>query len=602
MASPDELAQAYVVLGRLARDDGDATLAIKWLEAGLAKSQLPALKSELLTELGGLELKRRDWKAAMARFEAAIKASPADIDAHTGLGSAELGAGSPLRARKSSETARRFLDAEKLKKDRSAAEVERTHERTARLMSLRGRIFAHPEVNETADSVDAFRVAIEASRAIASEKAREIQAEVYVHYIQGLLARKSFNDALTVLRDAQKVIPDAPAVTAGFGDVYFEQAEYRAAEEAYKKTIAKAPNFVSAHFNLARVYGQTGRPALAQKALDLVQKLDPHYPGLRLELALNFRQQKRLADALNQFNLAIKENPKDPFLLIQIARANFDAGGRDALLDARRYLDQVVQQNPGIIEARYWRGRTLIALHAAGGEPNPQRLLLEAQDDLKAVTEKIAMNGVYRLWYAKTFDYLGNGTDALYHYEQAATLLTKDRNEVDIIEAQFRAARIRFAREELPAAKLLLDAILKRTRTHRGAYLLLGDYYGSSNQPAKAIEMYGRAIAQKAGNVEAHKKRAQAYMQVNLPQSALGDFRTVARLDPTDPEPHMMLGRAAKIAGQTAVAIREFETFLKLHQAKACRGASGVPYAMPTVEAARQAQSVRGVAIEVAEE
>lgn len=337
------------------------------------------------------------------------------------------------------------------------------------------------------------------------------------------------------------------------------------------------------------------------KALDLVQKFDPHYPGLRLELALNYRQQKRLADALNQFNLAIKENPKDPFLLVQIARANFDAGGRDAFLDARRYLDQVIQQNPGIIEARYWRARTLIALTELGGDMSTQRLLLEAQDDLKAATDKTPVNGVYRLWFAKTFDRLGNGAEALYHYEEAVKLLTKDRNEVDIIEAQFRAARIRFSRDELPAAKVLLEAILKRTKTHRAAYLLLGDYFVASSQPQKAIEMYTRAISLKSGNIDAHKKRAQAYMQVNLPTLALNDFRAVARLDPTDPEPHMMLGRAAKIAGQTGTAIREFELFLKLHAAKTGRK-SGDPHTKPAAVDARQAKIQRALAKEVEDE
>ncbi|MEK7730119.1 MAG: GAF domain-containing protein, partial [candidate division KSB1 bacterium] len=99
-------------------------------------------------------------------------------------------------------------------------------------------------------------------------------------------------------------------------------------------------------------------------------------------------------------------------------------------------------------------------------------------------------------------------------------------------------------------------------------------------------------------NIDAHKKRAQAYMQVNLPGLALGDFRTVARLDPTDPEPHMMLGRAAKIAGQTGVAIREFETFLKLHKAKTSRPKSADQNAKLTVEEGRQAKIHRALSKE----
>ena len=223
-------------------------------------------------------------------------------------------------------------------------------------------------------------VRIEAARVLTSVEVTELDEP----------QRESFNSALAEFVDAQMAAADMPAPHLNLGVLHMRVGQLEEAEREYQTALRFDPLFLPARFNLVNLYNQQGRndeaEALLREGIERAsdegelhyslglllaeeQRLEeaatslgraadliPTRARVRYNYGLALQQLGRIAEAEQALVAASQTEPRDPDILVAIARLLMDQEEWDR---AREY------------------GRALLELNPAA--PGPQRLLDEIE-------------------------------------------------------------------------------------------------------------------------------------------------------------------------------------------------------------------------------
>ncbi|HLU48108.1 MAG TPA: tetratricopeptide repeat protein [Planctomycetota bacterium] len=169
------------------------------------------------------------------------------------------------------------------------------------------------------------------------------------------------------LRAKTKERPRDPEIHYEIAEVHFQQGEFRDAAASLERAISLEedtnPRY---HYHLGRVYLNLRERDKARKHFELAVKYtrDTRYSGPRAALAYVFALEKRLDEALEQFQRCIEIEPSNPeFYYFVGALYDLKRDDENAIRYFREYLDR---------GGRKYRSRAVSLLEHLGVEVAPE--------------------------------------------------------------------------------------------------------------------------------------------------------------------------------------------------------------------------------------
>ena len=150
-----------------------------------------------------------------------------------------------------------------------------------------------------------------AVKEILDDKEDAPQANLYMGIIN--FRRGDTDAALKYLKQAEKAEPRMPGLHNQIGNVYLRRKRWQDAERAFEKALDIDPDNAEAHDGLGVAYRWQKRPAEAtKKHMESIALL--HYrPQTHIHLGLALAETGQTDWAIRAFNVAIEQNPNNPF-------------------------------------------------------------------------------------------------------------------------------------------------------------------------------------------------------------------------------------------------------------------------------------------------
>jgi Flp pilus assembly protein TadD len=239
----------------------------------LDREAIEALRAE-----GIARLKANDFVQAVERLARAVSADPSDGQTHLELGIALQG------ARHNEQALKCFVSAQKLLPDDAAPFLHAA--------------ISHLNLNQTQDALRA-----------ASEACHRAPQLAQAHYIYGQawLATGDHAKAERAFAEVIRLAPNWPDAWVNYGIARYRQGEVEDAKQAMRQALIHAPAHPAATANLGAFMRISGESEAAEKLLRASLQREPDNIGARLNLAVDFLQDERAADAL-----ALLDQPEPP--------------------------------------------------------------------------------------------------------------------------------------------------------------------------------------------------------------------------------------------------------------------------------------------------
>ncbi|MGQ0736348.1 MAG: tetratricopeptide repeat protein [Acidobacteriota bacterium] len=305
-------ANAALRLAQIERQEGQSVEARRMIDQLLAKEPRNA---PALTLLSGWHLLDGDSSAALEVARAAVDANPASAPPHFALGQALFRSGRHDEAaaalREVLRLNPRIVAAQLLLSDLELAAGEAGE--AVRLAS---------EARNAAPTSVAVRVAL-ARSLLARGDLQRAEPEIKLlltnvsqlassHALSGMLlmARRDLPRARAAFNDALKRDPTHLDALEGLLALDVQAKDVAAAIDRIEARRAGNPQNAAVHFVAGRTYLAAGQSAEAERALRSALKVDPNHFNSYVMLGQMFAAQRRLDEALAEFDLAAAVQPR----------------------------------------------------------------------------------------------------------------------------------------------------------------------------------------------------------------------------------------------------------------------------------------------------
>ncbi|MBS0469996.1 MAG: tetratricopeptide repeat protein [Proteobacteria bacterium] len=141
---------------------------------------------------------------------------------------------------------------------------------------------------------------------------RPNQPNVYINFGKMLLGTGRVQDAVTLLRAGTRAMPNHADMMLVLAEAQIAFGENEFAERTLRAILKLRPNEPSAALSLSGILNQSGRTAESETLLRaaLTSELQPQLrAALEHNLGVALKLQRRYADALGQFDAALKRSP-----------------------------------------------------------------------------------------------------------------------------------------------------------------------------------------------------------------------------------------------------------------------------------------------------
>jgi len=479
-ASPPELADAWGQIGQLQLlqerfDDAEASF----------KRALGADASSRAAEIGlGVTYYRLGrYPESRERLDSAHKADPNDVDAALALAKTELALGHPFATQELLEAAGKIAPQD------------------ARIKLVQGSL---------EESLD--RPGAQERAAVLYKKAIDLDpklVEAYEALAQQALRVGRSDQAQALASDATQAAGDTAPVHNLQGTVLLALAQPQKAMNEFRAALDKAPNSLSARFNLAAALEAQNKSEAALAELEKIRAKVPSYPGLSQKLGTLYQALGRTEDARKAYEDALKmPNATIP---LKFAAASFFYTCKQCER-AREVADQINNEDP--------RNGDAIELLAKIWEC--QGRMNEALQNIKHAID-VSDKPQYHLTRAKMLERLDKGQDALAEYEIAAS-------RGHLPDAYVGRARLNLNFGANKEALHDLDLALKLDKTRADAYALQGRALLNLQQFKGAESKLQAATKIEPKDASAHYWLAEACAGANDFTCAGTHYREATRL------------------------------------------------------------------------
>lgn len=160
----------------------------------------------------------------------------------------------------------------------------------------------------------------------------------------------------------------------------------------------------------------------------------------------------------------------------------------------------------------------------------------------------------------QALDGLRRAPEAIAEFEAAARIAPQEPS------VHFGLGYLHWKLRHYDDEKIEFERELATDSNHAQAMAYLGDIEMKKNNPARALVLLRKAVELRNDIRIAHLDIGAILAQQNHTQEAIAALQHAERLDPSQPDAHLRLGRLYQASGNTAAAQREFAKLRELHQ------------------------------------
>ncbi len=520
-ASPDELVQAYTLLGNVHL--GRSRISAAESAFGDALKINPKA-SRALVGLGDSLYRAGRYSEAQARFEAGAAADPDDLLAKVGVAKSKLA-------------------------------LERIQEASALLKKLREAQPTSPLVGywygRVQEALGARDVAQAAYREVLKAAPTDpSSADVYIALALLLNQQGRPEDAQKTLDTAKELMPNVPGVWRALGDVAQSQGRYKEALGHFQRAALLDPDDLGSKFRIGGALRRDGQFEEAAKAFDIVAAVDKDYPGLALERGLLYEASGHSEEALKQYEDALAKAPNDPDLMLRVGCGKVAANRAE---QAEELLKKVLSQRPSSAETHHCLGRALLVQGTR---------LADALRTLERAVELDPNRAEYFLYVGWAANEAGNVPKAEKALAEALRL------DQGLADAYWQRGVLRQRQGAVRDAIADLTKALALRPSRHEAHASLADAYYDLGREQEALKEWQLAIQAQPDNATWRFRYGKLLAANHQNEGAIEQLtKALALIDTVEPPPrwrweaHHTLARAL---GPSPEAVKHWDQFLKL--------------------------------------
>jgi cellulose synthase operon protein C len=520
-ASPDELVQAYTLLGSLHLGRSRISAAERAFGEAL---KINPKAARALVGLGDSLYRAGRYSEAEARFKAATEADPDDLLAKVGVAKSKL-------------ALERVQDAGALLK-----KLRETNPGSPVVAYWFGRVQEALGAREQAQA--AYREVLKVA------PAEPASADVYIALAMLQNQEGRAEDAQKTLDSAKQLMPNVPGVWRALGDVAQSQGRYKEALAHFRRAATLDPDDLGAKFRIGGALRRDGQFEEASKAFDAVAAVDQDYPGLALERGLLYEASGRSEEALKQYEIALAKAPNDPDLMLRVGCGKVAANRAE---QAEELLRKVLSQRPSSAETHHCLGRALLVQGTR---------LADALRMLERAVELDSNRAEYFLYVGWAANEAGNVPKAEKSLAEALRL------DQGLADAYWQRGVLRQRQGAVRDAIADLSKALALRPSRHEAHAALADAYYDLGREVEAMKEWQLAIQAQPDNATWRFRYGKLLSANRQNEAAVEQLsRALALVENVDPPPrwrweaHHALARSL---GASPEAAKHWEQFLRL--------------------------------------
>src|SRR6267143_2440969 len=308
------------------------------------------------------------------------------------------------------------------------------------------------------------------------------------------------------------------------GDLYFAKGKYPEANISYSRALQIDPRFVDAHYKRAQGLLKQRSWAAAFQELSRTVDLQPQNWPAQLDLGQLLLAGGKPQEAKDRALLILQGNPKHADAQLLLSDADAALGNLESALDEARKATEMAPDrsasliNLGLIQAK------------ANAFDNAEASLKKAQSlDPASVTPLLTLASLYerqRRW-----------ADAEKEFQAAISLTPKSTMPRIALAGLYLAQG-----QESLAEKVLTDA-KQQLSDDPAAYRMLGDYYLSRGENAKAVAEFGTLSAVHQNDLTVRKTYIQLLISNKRTDEANQLNDAILKKTPQDAEALILKGQ-----------------------------------------------------------
>jgi tetratricopeptide (TPR) repeat protein len=272
----------------------------------------------------------------------------------------------------------------------------------------------------------------------------------------------------------EKDHPDAPSILEALARGYLAEVQFTEAMNCLNLWLERQPDSVSALAQRGNLWELLYRTDQAEKDYRRVVELAPEHFDARLRLATGLEAKRETAEATEQFERLRKMKPKEPAVLVGLARCRRGMGQID---EAKNILDGLLEKNADNADALTDRARIDVQNgEPAKAEPRLQKAVKlspshrEAMYALAQCMQLLAKEEDAKQWRKQ----LEGVEKELKHFEETIIQITEKPKDADL-RKEAGATLMRLGRDG--EGLTFLQSALKIDPKHRPTHAVLADYY-----------------------------------------------------------------------------------------------------------------------------
>jgi tetratricopeptide (TPR) repeat protein len=173
-----------------------------------------------------------------------------------------------------------------------------------------------------------------------------------VHELEGdqLRLKQDYGPALLAYQEALKGKPDGPGLHFSVGDVYYKMLKYPEAREELEKELKVNPYHAQANFELGDIAIKQGRVEDGMPYLERALKLDPGLAEAHRAMARGFLAEKRYPEAVRELLWLTKSDPSDHTAHAMLASAYRQMGKMQEAQEEAAVSQKILQDRAADLE------------------------------------------------------------------------------------------------------------------------------------------------------------------------------------------------------------------------------------------------------------
>ncbi len=351
---------------------------------------------------------------------------------------------------------------------------------------------------------------------------------------------------------------------ADLGRLYHENGYLKNAEACWRLLMSEQRREPRWPYYLADLRRTAGDDAQVLALLERTVRLDPAYPTAWLQLAeLEFKTGRTDA-AESDYHRRLALVPADPYANLGLARIALLRGRKD---EARRLIEQIVQDAPDFATAHNLYAQMLVDDGNAAGAERQRRLASEAGRFRDAEDPWLWELHAWcfdpkRLCVLGTVQFQARRGDRGRAFTERAVELAPDNPGM---YEQLGDLYLKLG--ETAKARDTLEACLRRATAAPPSvmvYVDLADAYRILHQPVDAMRVTEEGLKRTPGAFELHNERGAILADLGRHEEAITAYREAIAIAPNDTDSNYSLGVSLLALGRRDEAEASFKRSLAM--------------------------------------